>query len=155
MVGCFFMPIYPGGENIAFTIVQNFPESRNEGGEEAQGTRQVLIGSHSRKKAPQEKNCGACLVGVTVILEVREEVGCRRKVIGANFPCSYGTRQVLIGSHSRKKAPQEKNLRGFFGRSDWIRTSGLLVPNQALYQTEPHPVLTLKNTAARRPFFKT
>ena len=24
-------------------------------------------------------------------------------------------------------------------RSDWIRTSGLLVPNQALYQTEPHP----------------
>ena len=27
-----------------------------------------------------------------------------------------------------------------YGRSDWIRTSGLLVPNQALYQTEPHPV---------------
>ena len=26
-----------------------------------------------------------------------------------------------------------------YGRSDWIRTSGLLVPNQALYQTEPHP----------------
>ena len=24
-------------------------------------------------------------------------------------------------------------------RSDWIRTSGLLVPNQALYRTEPHP----------------
>ena len=27
----------------------------------------------------------------------------------------------------------------FFHRSDWIRTSGLLVPNQALYRTEPHP----------------
>ena len=27
-------------------------------------------------------------------------------------------------------------------RSDWIRTSGLLVPNQALYQTEPHPVFS-------------
>ena len=29
-----------------------------------------------------------------------------------------------------------------YGRSDWIRTSGLLVPNQALYQTEPHPVFS-------------
>ena len=28
-----------------------------------------------------------------------------------------------------------------YGRSDWIRTSGLLVPNQALYRTEPHPDL--------------
>ena len=27
----------------------------------------------------------------------------------------------------------------FLHRSDWIRTSGLLVPNQALYRTEPHP----------------
>ena len=27
-----------------------------------------------------------------------------------------------------------------YGRSDWTWTSGLLVPNQALYQTEPHPV---------------
>ena len=25
-------------------------------------------------------------------------------------------------------------------RGDWIRTSDLLVPNQALYQAEPHPV---------------
>ncbi len=25
------------------------------------------------------------------------------------------------------------------GRGDWIRTSDLLVPNQALYQTEPRP----------------
>lgn len=27
------------------------------------------------------------------------------------------------------------------GRSDWTRTSGLLVPNQAHYQAVPHPVL--------------
>ena len=40
---------------LAFALAQNFPESRNEGGEETQGTRQVLIGSPSRKKAPQEK----------------------------------------------------------------------------------------------------
>ena len=26
----------------------------------------------------------------------------------------------------------------FFGRGDWIRTSGLYVPNVALYQAEPH-----------------
>ena len=32
-----------------------------------------------------------------------------------------------------------RHPRNFYGRSDWIRTSGLLVPNQALYQTEPHP----------------
>ena len=30
-------------------------------------------------------------------------------------------------------------LRFLFGRSDKIRTCDLLVPNQALYQTEPHP----------------
>ena len=29
-----------------------------------------------------------------------------------------------------------------YGRSERIRTSGLLVPNQALYQAEPHPVAT-------------
>ena len=43
----------------------------------------------------------------------------------------------------RKKSghfPIKKSARIFiYGRSDWIRTSGLLVPNQALYQTEPHP----------------
>ena len=36
-----------------------------------------------------------------------------------------------------KKGISEKRIH--HGRSDWIRTSGLLVPNQALYQTEPHP----------------
>ena len=28
-----------------------------------------------------------------------------------------------------------------YGRSDWIRTSGLLNPIQARYQTSPHPVI--------------
>ena len=31
----------------------------------------------------------------------------------------------------------------FFGRDDWIRTSGLCVPNAALYQTEPHLVFLI------------
>ena len=29
--------------------------------------------------------------------------------------------------------------KGFFGRGERIRTSGLCVPNAALYQAEPHP----------------
>ena len=29
-------------------------------------------------------------------------------------------------------------MRYFDGRGDWIRTSGLYVPNVALYQAEPH-----------------
>ena len=28
------------------------------------------------------------------------------------------------------------------GRGEWIRTTGLLVPNQALYQAEPRPELS-------------
>jgi hypothetical protein len=32
--------------------------------------------------------------------------------------------------------PKEMN-----GRGEWIRTTGLLVPNQALYQAEPRPDL--------------
>ena len=32
----------------------------------------------------------------------------------------------------------EKRLR-INGRGEWIRTTGLLVPNQALYQAEPRP----------------
>ncbi len=29
------------------------------------------------------------------------------------------------------------------GRGDWIRTNDLVVPNDALYQAELHPVLSL------------
>ena len=39
-----------------------------------------------------------------------------------------------------------------FGRSDWIRTSGLLVPNQALYRTEPHPVFNFSFTIVSHVF---
>ena len=30
-----------------------------------------------------------------------------------------------------------------FGRGEWIRTTGLLVPNQALYQAEPRPEVAI------------
>ena len=33
---------------------------------------------------------------------------------------------------------QSQSLR-WDGRGEWIRTTGLLVPNQALYQAEPRP----------------
>ena len=39
----------------------------------------------------------------------------------------------------KKKLRMLKKHPQFYGRSERIRTSGLLVPNQALYQTEPHP----------------
>lgn len=39
-----------------------------------------------------------------------------------------------------KKQIQQPKLRNLFYRSDWIRTSGLFVPNEALYHAEPHPV---------------
>ncbi len=32
-----------------------------------------------------------------------------------------------------------RKLRKVIGRGEWIRTTGLLVPNQALYQAEPRP----------------
>jgi hypothetical protein len=32
-----------------------------------------------------------------------------------------------------------RNQRKVIGRGEWIRTTGLLVPNQALYQAEPRP----------------
>ena len=39
-----------------------------------------------------------------------------------------------------------------FGRSDKIRTCDLLVPNQALYQAEPHPVLSRGKRENRERF---
>ena len=38
-----------------------------------------------------------------------------------------------------KKSPDTERYQGIFGPSDGIRTHDLLVPNQAHYQTVPHP----------------
>ncbi len=35
--------------------------------------------------------------------------------------------------------PRFNDAKGMYGRGERIRTSGLLVPNQALYQAEPRP----------------
>ena len=39
-----------------------------------------------------------------------------------------------------------------YGRSDKIRTCDLLVPNQALYQAEPHPVMSRRKRENRERF---
>ena len=39
----------------------------------------------------------------------------------------------------KEKRPEAVLIRRGFGRGERIRTSGLLVPNQALYQAEPRP----------------
>ena len=47
-----------------------------------------------------------------------------------------------VGSavNKKKKSPVTLAVTGlFFGPSDWNRTSGLLNPIQARYQTSPHP----------------
>ena len=54
----------------------------------------------------------------------------------------------------RKPSDSQRNPRAS-GRSAGIRTRGLLVPNQARYQTSPHPEKTEgkeKERAAARPF---
>src|SRR6184192_3797535 len=51
------------------------------------------------------------------------------------------------GHRSETAAESEKpsnrrnsmKLKQILGRGEWIRTTGLLVPNQALYQAEPRP----------------
>ena len=39
---------------------------------------------------------------------------------------------------TKKAGPGCLRIQAQPGRGDWIRTSGLYVPNVALYQTEPH-----------------
>ncbi len=54
------------------------------------------------------------------------------------------SRLTAAGSNpisNKAKKPSGKYPRRFFGPSDWIRTSGLLNPIQARYQTSPHPDL--------------
>ena len=49
--------------------------------------------------------------------------------------------RIWMGSNPHKKEIMGSSQRNFplFGPSDWIRTSGLLNPIQARYQTSPHP----------------
>ena len=62
-------------------------------------------------------------------------------------PSWYGhERSPGLMNHYGKRRGSAKSRPSSFGRSDWTRTSGLLVPNQAHYQTVPHPeMFLLKN----------
>ena len=62
---------------------------------------------------------------------------------GFRFPSSG---MPLVATCGQLVAKQKKKARGFYtsdlrfhGRDDWIRTSGLTVPNRARYQTAPRP----------------
>ena len=65
-----------------------------------------------------------------------QNVGSVKDVWQRRWPASMNT------SHSKRPSTLVDGL--FDGPSDWIRTSGLLNPIQARYQTSPHP-----ETAAR------
>ncbi len=49
------------------------------------------------------------------------------------------SREILIVSKSAVGRRQAALALEKVGRGEWIRTTGLLVPNQALYQAEPRP----------------
>jgi hypothetical protein len=51
-------------------------------------------------------------------------------------------RRGVSCAFSDNKKRTSTDVRIFSGRDDWIRTSGLFVPNEARYQTVPHPVNT-------------
>ena len=57
---------------------------------------------------------------------------------GSNGKCA----EFSIGksSENAEKSGRNQQISAGFGRSVGIRTRGLLVPNQARYQTSPHPV---------------
>jgi hypothetical protein len=56
-----------------------------------------------------------------------------------------GVQARLRPAKNRRKRRSERNTLATsqtierIGRGEWIRTTGLLVPNQALYQAEPRP----------------
>ena len=53
----------------------------------------------------------------------------------------YGIRKGRKAARNIRKSRLSFENRHFLGPSDWIRTSGLLNPIQARYQTSPHPDL--------------
>ena len=93
--------------------------------------------------------------------------GCAKRAHRAFFAClplvrMVRDRQEAAGSESsianKKATGRQMPPRCFFGRSDWTRTSGLLVPNQAHYQAVPHPVVFCFDSIAYfvrfvKPFF--
>ena len=101
-------------------------------------------------QVPKQKHC----------LTVRsnyEHCGDRRRIIWIQSLHDFllsSPKKHIIFYYFRIKKRQTSFLGLFvsFGRSDWIRTSGLLVPNQALYRTEPHPVFNFSFTIVSHVF---
>ena|GEM_PF-5413288 len=62
---------------------------------------------------------------------------CHRLVFAAS--CRRPVRIPPLKYDTKKESGRKKASTFFFGRSGGIRTHGLLDPNQARYQTSPHP----------------
>ena len=68
---------------------------------------------------------------------------CNLEVIEAQtcIPRGRAVARFRIGNAEQKRLWEAKPPIAFFGRSDRIRTCDFDVPNVALYQAEPHPVI--------------
>jgi hypothetical protein len=68
---------------------------------------------------------------------VRDAMERSRKEQGGH---TFGhTNEKAAEASSAPTALSNNNFNELSGRGEWIRTTGLLVPNQALYQAEPRP----------------
>ena len=101
-------------------------------------------------------SAGSLLCGVSL----RENTALRyfrSFTLGPELVRNRRSHRVQHYNSDRKKAGTQVPLL-FCGRSDRIRTCGLLVPNQAHYQAVPHPVSNADSIAHLpsivKPFFK-
>lgn len=67
---------------------------------------------------------------------------CRHFILTKALLAFLNATHHIVSSHTTKG--EDKPLLLLYGRSDRIRTCGLLVPNQAHYQTVPHPEIDHK-----------
>ena len=77
------------------------------------------------------------------LMRVWEDSGAARGISMRQIESRLSARQEAAGSLLRRIKKEEATQCFLsFGPSDWIRTSGLLNPIQARYQTSPHPEIS-------------
>ena len=89
----------------------------------------------TKKESGRKKRPLSFLVGVAGFS--RGLKTCHRHVFAAS--CRRPVRIPPLKYDTKKRKRTQKASTFFFGRSGGIRTHGLLDPNQARYQTSPHP----------------
>ena len=106
----------------------------------------------SRRKKETKTRCFLLLAEASFLLyaDFRRNfsaVGCSGRMQSIFFISDALSRSLskaggVSCAFSDNKKRTSADVRIFSGRDDWIRTSGLFVPNEARYQTVPHPVNT-------------